>query len=85
MQPAPGGLYTINPGTFDRNYIQTHGSSMRQIMGMDGNATNPHTHLIINPPGQIGIIGQVHYVDQVFRWLHGDYYQMLTVNANKTK
>lgn len=69
LQPSPGDMYTVNVGTYNSNYIQTEGASMRQIMGMDSN----HTYLAIIPPGESGIIGQVHYADQVNRWLEGNY------------
>ena len=62
-------MYTVNIGTYNSKYIQTDGASMRQIMGMDAN----HTYLAIIPPGQSGIIGQIHYADQVTRWLQGNY------------
>jgi len=69
LQPSPGDKYTINVGTYESNYLQTNGPSMRQIMGMDSNKTV----LIIVPPGQSGIVGQDHYADQVSRWLVGNY------------
>lgn len=69
LQPSPGDMYTINVGTYNSNFIQTEGASLRQIMGMDSN----QTYLVIIPPGQSGLVGQNHYADQITRWLEGNY------------
>lgn len=69
LQPSPGDKYTVNVGTYNENFIQSDGPSMRQIMGLDIN----RTHLIIVPPGQSGLFGQIHYADQISRWLNGNY------------
>ena len=69
LMPAPGDKYTINVGTYNSNFLQTEGASMRQIMGMD----DVKTHLIVIPGGESGLVGQNHFADQVSKWLEGKY------------
>ena len=76
LQASPGDMYTINVGTYNSNFIQTNGASMRQIIGMDNNKT----YLAILPPGESGLIGQNHFADQVSRWLEGNYCLVIVEN-----
>lgn len=69
LQPSPGDDYTISVGTYNQNFIQTQGASMRQIMGMD----SAKTFMIVIPGGESGLVAQDHYADQVTNWLQGRY------------
>ncbi|WP_455463831.1 penicillin acylase family protein, partial [Candidatus Hodarchaeum mangrovi] len=72
LHSSPGGLYTINVGTYNTKFIQHDGSSFRQIMGLD----EAYSHYIIVPPGQSGHLGSKHYLDQIKNWIFGNYYQL---------
>ena len=72
LHSSPGGLYTVNVGTYNPEFVQHDGSSFRQIMGLD----ETYTHYIIVPPGQSGHLGSSHYLDQVKNWIFGNYNQI---------
>ncbi|MHA2366807.1 MAG: penicillin acylase family protein, partial [Candidatus Hodarchaeales archaeon] len=81
LTSAPGGLYTINPGSYNSKFIQNQGSSMRQIMGLD----NTNTIFVIVPPGQSGVFFNINYGNQVQNWIHGEYFLVpVNFSSNKT-
>ena len=70
---APGGLYTVNVGTYgDKNFQETTGASYRQIIDL-GNLNNSE---FIQTLGQSDDIFSKNYDDQMILWREGKYISM---------
>jgi len=72
---TPGGLYTVNPGTYDpNNFIQDDGASYRQIV--DLSQLNKSTFVLTL--GQSNDPFNTNYQDQLPLWQTGKYLTMST-------
>ena len=72
---TPGGLYTVNPGTYNPvTFKQNNGASYRQIIDLN----NLNNSLFIQTLGQSDNFLSRHYQDQLQRWQKGQYLSMST-------
>lgn len=74
--PIQGNDYTVNNAIYNKDvfpYKVVAGTSMRMIVTL----TDPPSGKLVNPPGQAGQRGSVHFSDQFKDWLDVDYHDML--------
>ncbi|MFW9928228.1 MAG: penicillin acylase family protein [Candidatus Thorarchaeota archaeon] len=75
---SPGADDTIAVGTFDNNFHQNHGPSMRQIFSLQ----DTNSYFSVLAPGNSGIINSPNFDNQIYNWATGHYF---TVPINYSK
>ncbi|MBI5448153.1 MAG: penicillin acylase family protein [Gammaproteobacteria bacterium] len=75
-QATSGGLFTVNVGTYDDQFIQTKGASYRQIIDLNDLAQSQYIQTL----GQSGNPFDKHYDDLLKKWSRGEYLPMRTTS-----
>lgn len=77
--PSPGGLYTVDVGTYDESdFLQDKGAGYRQIVDL----SNFNNSKFIQSFGQSENIFSPHYDDFMAMWRNGSYLPMTTDQSN---
>lgn len=76
-QSGRGGLYTVSVASFEPSvypYIANGGPSVRYIADMAPKNYGDMYGYSVLPGGNSGVVYNPHYLDQLSRWIHGEYY-----------
>lgn len=69
---TPGGLFTVNVGTYDQHFIQYKGASYRQIIDLSNLTQSQYVQTL----GQSSNPFDSHYADLLLKWRNGEYINM---------
>jgi penicillin amidase len=69
-EASPGADDTVAVGSYNKNYLQNHGPSMRQIFSLE----DTKSYYSVLPPGNSGVINSQHFTDQKMNWITGSYF-----------